>query len=50
MGVHADSVASGNVNIGDASRTWHEVLRGILGIDTALNGMAFNPHILLADA
>ena len=50
MRVNTDSIASRHVNICDQTRTRHEVLFRVLGIDSALNGMARNLYIFLGYA
>ena len=48
MGIHPDTVTARYMDIGDQAGTGHKILRRILSIDTALNGMACDGHILLA--
>ena len=45
--VHTDSVASRDMNVGNLSRTRHEILCRILCVDAALNSMTLDMDILL---
>ena len=49
MGIEADPRPSRRVVHLDPSGAWAEVVEGVLRIDPALDGMAFEDHIALAD-
>ena len=50
MCVHTDAVAAWDVDIGDQSWTWHEILFRIFRVDSALDGMACDLYVFLGYA